>query len=73
MALDADDQVVKWLTMLVRQYLQRDSLVIDYTQEVSTYKTIQGNIDIGQQFNNVRVHPIDQHTIGVWYTYTNNA
>ena len=62
--------------MPVRQYLQQGSLVIDYTQEVSTYiKTTQGNIEVGQHFNNFRVHPIDQYTLGVryTYTYTNNA
>ena len=74
MALDAEDQVIKWLTVLVREYLQQGSLVIDYTQEVSTYiKTTQGDIDIGQHFKKIRLHPIDQPTLGVWYTYTNNT
>ena len=73
-ALDTEYQVVKWLTMSVRQYLLQGSPVMDYTQEVSTYtKFTQGDIDVGPHFNNFRVHPIDQHTLGVWYTYTNNT
>ena len=74
MALDVEDQVLKWLTMSARQYLQQGSPVIDYSQEVSTYiKTTQGDIDIGQHFKKFRLHPIDQPTLGVWYTYTNNT
>ena len=73
-ALDAEDQIVKWLTMSVRQYLLQGSPVMDYTQEVSTYtKFTQGDIDVGPHFNNFRVHPIDQHTLVVRYTYNNNA
>ena len=64
MALDVEDQVLKWLTMSVRQYLQQGSPVIDYTQEVSTsIKNTQGDIDVGQHFNNFRVQHVDQHTL----------
>ncbi len=70
-AQDAEDQVVKWLPMSVKEYLQLSSPIIDYTQETSTYiKSTQGDIDVGQHFNNFRVHPSDQHTLGVRYNYT---
>ena len=73
-ALDAEDQVVKWLSMGVAEYLQQGSPVMDYTQDASIFiKTLQGDIDVGQHFNNFRVHPKDQHTLGVRYIYTDNA
>ncbi|KAL7532942.1 hypothetical protein ACHAXR_006517 [Thalassiosira sp. AJA248-18] len=72
-ALDAEDQVVKWLSMAVAQYLRLGCPTMDYTQDASIFiKTKQGDIDVGQQFNNFRVHPVDQHTLGVRYIYTNN-
>lgn len=73
-ALDAEDQVVKWLSVKVGEHLRRGSPVTDYsTQEASSFiKTTQGDIDVGQHFNNFRVHPVDQHCLGVRYTYTNN-
>ena len=74
-ALDAEDQVIKWLSMKVGEYLRLGSPPTDYSsQEASFYiKTKQGDIDVGQQhFNNFRVHPRDQHLLGVRYVYTNN-
>ena len=73
-ALDAEDQVVKWLSVKVGEYLRLGSPVTDYsTQEASSFiRTKQGDIDVGQHFNNFRVHPQDQHCLGVRYTYTNN-
>ena len=73
-ALDAEDQVVKWLSLRVAEYLQQGSPTMDYTQDASIcIKTLQGDIDVGQYFNNFRVHPADQHTLGVRYIYTDNA
>jgi len=72
-ALDAEDQVVKWLSMSVGEYLQQGSPVMEYTQEPSIFiKTKQGDIDVVQHFNNFRCHLIDQHTLGVRYIYNNN-
>lgn len=73
-ALDAEDQVIKWLSMKVGEYLRLGSPPTDYSsQEASFYiKTKQGDIDVGQHFNNFRVHPRDQHLLGVRYVYTNN-
>lgn len=73
-ALDAEDQVVKWLSVNVGEHLRLGSPVTDYsTQEASSFiRTKQGDIDVGQHFNNFRVHPQDQHCLGVRYTYTNN-
>ena len=36
-ALDADDQVVKWLSTTVHEYLEAGSPVEDYTQEVTSF------------------------------------
>ena len=73
-ALCAEDQVVKWLLVTVGKYLKQGSPVADYTQDTCNYiKTTQGDIDVGQHFNNFRVHPRDQHTLGVRFTYTNNT
>jgi hypothetical protein len=73
-ALCAEDQVVKWLSMTVSEYLQQGSPIMDYTQDTCNFiKTTQGDIDVGQNFNNFRVHPRDQHTLGIRYTHTNNA
>ncbi|KAL7539570.1 hypothetical protein ACHAXR_009407 [Thalassiosira sp. AJA248-18] len=70
-ALDAEDHVVKWLSMSVGDYLRQGSPHVDYTQDANTFtKTKQGNIDVGQHFNNFRVHPSDQHTLGVRNIYT---
>ena len=47
-ALGGEDQVVKWLTMSVGEYLQQGSPVMDYTQDPSMFKkTKQGDIDVG--------------------------
>ena len=73
-SLCAEDQVVKWLSVTVAEYLKLGSPVTDYTQDACNFiKTTQGDIDVGQHFNNFRVHPRDQHTLGVRYIYTNNA
>ena len=73
-ALDAEDQVVKWLPMTVSEYLQQGSPQVDYTHLVNTFiKSTQGDIDVGQHFNNFRIHPTDQHTLGLRFTYTDNS
>ena len=52
-ALDAEDQVVKWLSISLGEYLQQGSPVMDYTQDPSMcVKTKQGDIDVGQHLNN---------------------
>ena len=71
---DPEEQVVKWLTMGVAEYLQQGSPPMDYTQDASKFiKSKQGDIDVGEHFNNFRVHPSDQHTLGVRYVYTDNS
>ena len=73
-ALDAEDQVVKWLSTSVAEYLRLGSPTQDYTQDTDHLtKSVQGDIDIGKHFNNVRVHPQDQNSMGVRYIYTDNA
>ena len=60
--------------MSVSEYLWLGSPVIDYTQDTSCFiKTKQGDINVGQHFNNYYVHPRDKHTLGVRYIYTNNS
>ena len=51
---NAENQVVKWLSMPVREYLQLGSPELDYTtQEADDFiKSTQGDIDVGQHFNN---------------------
>ncbi|KAL7524590.1 hypothetical protein ACHAXR_000640, partial [Thalassiosira sp. AJA248-18] len=69
-----NDQVVKWLLIPVEKYLQLDSLVVDYTQDTSVYiKSKQADIDVGQHFNNFRVHADDRKYMGVKFVQTNNA
>ena len=47
-ASDAEDQVLKWLSTTVREYLEAGSPVEDYTQKVVSFtKSTQGDIDIG--------------------------
>jgi len=71
---DAEDQVVKWLSLKVGEYLQRGSPSEDYlSRDASGFiKTKQGDIDVGQHFNNFRVHPKDHQHLGVRFIYTNN-
>ena len=73
-ASDAEDQVVKWLSLKVGEYLQLDSPSEDYlSQDASGFiKTKQGDIDVGQHFNNFRVHPKDHQHLGVRFIHTNN-
>ena len=71
---DAEDQVVKWLAEPVAEYLRLGCPTQVYTQDTNHYiKSVQGDIDIGKCFNNFRVHPDDQDTMGVRYIYTDNA
>ena len=65
---DAEDQVVKWLSVPVAEYLRLGCPTQDYTQETNHFvKSTQGDIDIGKCFNNFRVHPDDQAAMGVRY------
>jgi hypothetical protein len=71
---DGEDMVVKWLTMSVAQYLQAGSPDMDYTQDTRKFiKSEQGDIDVGQHFNNYRAHKTDQPYLGIRYIHTNNA
>ena len=72
-ALDAEDQVIKWLSLPVAEYLQLGSPAQDYTQDTDVFaKTKQGDVDIGKHFNNFGVHEVDQDSMGVRYIYTSN-
>jgi len=73
-ALDAEDQVIKWLSLPVAEYLRLGSPRQDYTQDTDCFvRSVQGDIDIGKHFNNFRVHPEDQDSMGVRYIYTNTV
>ena len=55
---DAEDQVVKWLTVTVAEYLRLGFPEIVYTQDADNFiNTKQGDIDVGQNFNNFWLHP----------------
>ncbi|KAL7534633.1 LOW QUALITY PROTEIN: hypothetical protein ACHAXR_008890 [Thalassiosira sp. AJA248-18] len=62
---------MKWLLLPVEMYLQLDSPVVDYTQDTSVYiKSKQADIDVGQHFNNFRVHADDRKYMGVKFVQT---
>ena len=68
-ALDAEDQVIKWLDVLVRGYLLNGSPMMDYLRDPDVFvKTQQADIDVGQHFNKFRTNPCDQPALGVWAT-----
>ena len=63
-ALEAGNQVVKWLYVPVNAYLEAGLPVMDYTQDGRDFiKTKQGDIDVGQHFNKCHCHLVDQHTL----------
>ena len=71
---DGESQVVKWLLTPVSEYLREGSPVLDYTQEDNVFiKSKQGDIDVGQHFNNFRMHEVDRPYNGVRQILTNNA
>ena len=72
---DTEDEVVKWLSINVGEYLDQGSPVSDYTTQAAScfIMTEQGDIDVGQHFNNYMVHPLYQYCLGVRYTYTDNT
>jgi len=73
-ALDAEDQVIKWLDIPLGEYLECGSPIMDYTRDPSVFiKTKQGDIDVGQHFNNFRAHGCDQPSLGVRYMHTDNS
>ena len=70
----AEDQVVKWLSTTVREYLERGSPVEDYTQDAENFiKSYQGDIDVGKHFNNFRIPVKERPLFGVRVIHTNNA
>ena len=73
---DAEDMVVKWLDRPVGDYLAAGSPVLNYKVEegqrgqfVASYHF---DVDVGQHFNNFRVHEKDRHLLGVRVTETRN-
>ena len=58
-ALDAKDQVIKWLDVSFRDYFLNSSHMMDYLRDPAIFiKTQQADIDIGQYFNNFRINPL---------------
>ena len=52
-ALDAEDQVIKWLSLPVAEYLRLGSPRQDYTQDADCFvRSVQADIDIGKHFKN---------------------
>jgi len=74
-SLYADDQVIKWLYVSLRDYLECGSPTMDYnTHDPSVFIiTKQGDIDVGHRFNNFRAHSWDQPSLGVCYMHTDNS
>ena len=64
--LGVENQVVKWLDTPVREYLLNGSPVMDYTRKLDCFiKTKQGDIDVGQHFNNARAYPVNRPPLGL--------
>ncbi len=71
---DGEDLVIKWLLCSVYVYLQQGSSDMDYSQDSSKFiKSKQGDIDVGQHFNNFRAHKEDQPYLGIWFIHTDNT
>ena len=70
---NAEDLVVKWLTIPVGHYLAVGSPLQDYTQEKNLFiKSYQFDNDVGQQFNNFLMHKNERHSHGVRFYHTKN-
>ncbi len=71
---DAEELVVKWLSMPLRQYLQLGSPDMDYTQDAKEFtKSKQGDVDVGQHFKKICAHEEDRPYLGIRFISTNNA
>jgi hypothetical protein len=70
---DAANQVVKWLTMPVGQYLKVGSPPQDYSQDQDLYiKSFSFDHDVVQQFNNFPLNEKDRHSRGVRFIHSRN-
>ena len=70
---DGADLTVKWLTVPVREYLLSGGPAEDYTQDQSLFiKSYTWDHDVGQQFNNFRMHKKERHSHGVRFYHTQN-
>jgi hypothetical protein len=68
---DAEDLVVKWLSVPVGIYLESGSPPQDYTLDQSCFiKSWQFNHDVAQQFNNFTLHEKERPYHGVRYIHT---
>ena len=70
---DGENMVIKWLPCRLAIYLQQGSPEVDYSKDPKNFvKSKQVDIDVGQHFNNFRLHKSDQPFLGVRVTLTNN-
>ena len=65
--------MVKWPVLLVKAYLNAGSPLVKYTCGGKYMKTEEGDIDVGQHFNNFLAHPEDQPYLGVWVVHATGA
>lgn len=71
--LDAEDLVVKWLSIPVGDYLLAGSPLQEYTQDNSLFiKSWQFDADMGQMFQNFNMHWTERHSHGVRFFHTTN-
>ncbi|KAL7466321.1 hypothetical protein ACHAXS_006626, partial [Conticribra weissflogii] len=69
---DAEDLVIKWLSIPVEAYLDAGSPVQDYTTDQPMIITYSGDINVGQMFHNFLVHPSERCHLGVRLISTRN-
>jgi len=71
---NVEEHIIKWLDVLVRDYLDAGSPSQDYNLPTDTFiKSTQGDVDMGQMFNNFPTHKKECHSLGVRYITTNSA
>ena len=70
---DVQEHVVKWMVVLVGQYLEMGSPPQDYTgPERSFVKSIQWDINVGGILHNIRAHKKEQEILRVRWIETHN-